>query len=187
MLRLQIIIASTREGRLGDKVGAWAEKHAREHGKFEIELVDLKQVNLPLFDEPKHPRFREYTKEHTKRWSEIVSRGDAYLIVTSEYDFGPPASLINALQYLSQEWAYKPAAMVSYGGVSGGTRCTNALRIILTSLKMMPLMESVNIPFFAQYVNKETGVFDPGEIQAKAVGPMLDELMKWATAMKTMR
>ncbi len=100
---LQIIIASTRDARQGPTVAAWFTDLARRHGKFEIEVVDLAAVNLPLFDEPHHPRFRRYEHDHTKAWSAIVQRADAYVVVTPEYDHSPPAALTNALQYLVHE------------------------------------------------------------------------------------
>lgn len=187
MLTLQVIIASTREARKGPAVAAWFLERARAHGKFDVELVDLADVGLPLLDEPKHPRFAQYEHAHTKAWSAIVARADAYVFVTPEYDFGAPASLVNALQYLAREWAYKPAAFVSYGGVSGGTRSVEAAKQVVTALKMMPMFEQVAIPFFAQHIDATTGVFDPGEVQAKAAVTMLDELLKWAEALAPMR
>lgn len=92
------------------KVADWFIPIAESQGEFAVERVDLKDMNLPLFDEPKHPRLGEYEHEHTKRWSATVARADAFVFVTPEYDFGPPASLINALQFLVKEWAYKPSA-----------------------------------------------------------------------------
>jgi NAD(P)H-dependent FMN reductase len=187
MLKLQIIVASTREGRSGPRVAQWFLDRAREHGKFDVELVDLAELDLPLLDEPRHPRFAQYEHSHTKRWSAIVDSGDAYVFVTPEYDHAPPASLVNALQYLSREWAYKPGAFVSYGGVSAGTRGVQMAKEILSALKVVPLFETVAIPFFAQHLDKETGAFDPGPTQAQAATAMLDELLKWAEALRPMR
>lgn len=187
MLTLQMIVASTREGRKGPLVASWALECARAHGKFDVELVDLAVVNLPLFDEPKHPRFADYQHAHTKAWSATISRADAFVFVTPEYDYSAPAALVNALQYLVREWAYKPVGFVSYGGVSGGTRGVQMTKQLVTALKMMPMFEAVSIPFFAQYIDKETGAFDPGELQAKAATVMLDELLKWATALAPLR
>jgi NAD(P)H-dependent FMN reductase len=184
MLTLQVITVATRTGRLGPTVASWFLEKARAHGKFEIEAIDLAEVNLPLFDEPRHPRFQQYEYDHTKAWSAIVSRADAYVFVTPEYNYSPPPSLVNALDYLSKEWAYKPSGFVSYGGVSGGTRSVQASKMIVTALKMMPMMEAVSIPFFSQYINTETGAFEPGESQAKAAVGLLDELLKWAEALK---
>lgn len=187
MLNLQVIVASTRPSRQGHLVGAWFLERARAHGKFNIELVDLAEVNLPMFDEPAHPRLAQYEGEHTKAWSAIVDRADAFVFVTPEYDYGTPVSLVNALQYLVNEWAYKPVGFASYGGVSGGTRGVQMTKQFVTALKMMPMAEAVVIPFFAQHMDRETGAFDPGETQATAAAVMLDELLKWAGALKPLR
>ena len=184
MLTLQVIIASTREGRQGVPVGRWFHEAALRHGKFNVELVDLAEVNLPLLDEPKHPRFAQYEHEHTKAWSATVARADAYVFVTPEYDYGAPASLINALQFLAKEWAYKPCGFASYGGVSGGTRGVQMAKQIVTSLKMMPMAEAVAVPFFMKSMNAETGAFEPGETQDAAAVVLLDELLKWAVALE---
>ena len=186
-LHLEVITASTREGRKGPAVAAWFLERARRHGRFAIESVDLRLVDLPLLDEPRHPRFRDYRHEHTKAWSAIVDRADAYVTVTPEYDFGPPAALVNALQYLQQEWAYKPMAFVSYGGVSGGTRSVQMTKQIVTALKMMPIYEAVSIPFFNNHIDPATGAFAPDDVQEKAAAAMLDELARWAEALKPMR
>ncbi|HEX6630669.1 MAG TPA: NAD(P)H-dependent oxidoreductase [Gemmatimonadaceae bacterium] len=187
MPNLQVILASTREGRQGPVVASWFMERARAHGKFDLELVDLAAVGLPLLDEPRHPRLAQYEHEHTRRWSATVGRADAYVVVTPEYDYGPPASLVNAIQYLVREWAYKAMGFVSYGGVSGGTRGVQVTKQIVTTLRVMPIPEAVAIPFFAQYVHTETGTFDPGEVQAKAAGVMLDELLRWTTALAPLR
>ncbi len=184
---LQVFSVSTREGRLGPAVSAWFMDCARRHGHFEVELIDLAEVNLPLFDEPKHPRFGDYAHEHTRAWSALVKRADAYVYVTPEYDFSAPAALVNALQYLTLEWQYKPVGFASYGGVSGGTRGVQMTKQLVTTLKMMPMVEAVAIPFFAQHIDTATGVFAPGDVQDKAAAVMLDELHKWALALQPMR
>jgi NAD(P)H-dependent FMN reductase len=187
MPSLQVVIASTRQGRKGNGVGAWFVERACVHGKFDVELIDLKEVNLPLFDEPCHPRLQQYEHEHTKGWSATVERADAFVFVTPEYDYSAPASLVNALQYLVNEWAYKPVGFVSYGGVSGGTRGVQMTKELVTTLKMVPLFEAVTIPFFTQYFDEKTGAFAPGELQEKAAVVMLDELLRWTEALKQLR
>jgi NAD(P)H-dependent FMN reductase len=187
MALLQVIIASTRPGRKGAAVGAWFEQRARQHGKFEIEIVDLAAVNLPLLDEPEHPRFRRYQHEHTKRWSERVARADAFVFVTPEYNFSAPPSLVNAIDYLAHEWAYKPVGFVSYGGVSGGTRSAQMTRLQICALKMVPIPDAVTIPFFTNFIDKATGAFNPGELQEKAAVVMLDELLRWTGALAVLR
>jgi NAD(P)H-dependent FMN reductase len=187
MLHLEIFIVSTRPARMGGMVANWFVEQARGHAKFDIEVVDLAEVNLPMMDEPRHPRLRQYEHDHTKAWSAIVERADAFVFVTPEYNFSSPPSLINALDYLLHEWAYKPVGLVSYGGVSGGTRSAQMTKQIVTALKMMPMMEAVTIPFFSQYVDNEARTFTPPDVQEKAAIVMLDELLKWAEALKTMR
>ena len=184
---LQVVTASTRPGRKGPLVGDWFLEQARSHGKFEVEPVDLAEVDLPLLDEPKHPRLQQYEHEHTREWSRIVDRADAFVLVTPEYDHSPPASLLNALQFLVREWAYKPLGFVSYGGVSGGTRSAEITKLTATTLRMMPIPEAVHIPFFSKSIDPETGEFDPGEVQEKAAVVMLDELVRWTEALQRLR
>lgn len=184
---LQIIIASTRAGRAGLAVANWFEAVARRHGGFEVEVIDLAEVDLPLFDESRHPRLGQYEHAHTKAWSATVERADAFVVVTPEYNHVPPAALLNAFQHLVREWAYKPIAFVSYGGVSGATRGVQVSKQIAVALKMMPIPETVAIPFFAQHLDREMGTFDPGEVQEQAAGAMLDELRRWAQALEPLR
>jgi len=183
---LQILLTSTRPGRKGAPVAAWFERQARQHGGFDVELVDLQAVNLPLFDEPEHPRFRKYQHDHTKAWSATVSRADAFVFVTPEYNFSAPPSLVNALDYLSAEWAYKPVGFVSYGGVAGGTRAVQMTKLTVTALKMMPMAEGVFIPFFSKYIDANDA-FTPEDTQNAAAQTMLKELLRWTKAMAVLR
>jgi NAD(P)H-dependent FMN reductase len=183
--QLQVVIASTRPGRAGLPIGRWAAEAAAEHGGFDVELVDLEEMRLPLLDEPNHPRMRRYTKEHTLRWSEKVSGADAFLFVTPEYNYGPPPALLNAVNFLHDEWAYKPAAFVSYGGVAAGLRSVQALKQVLTTLRMVPIPEGVAIPFVFEHLSP-AGLKPPPPVAA-AVGPMLDELLRWTNALTELR
>ncbi len=184
---LQVIIVSTRQGRLGPAVAHWFHRQAQTFDGFDVELVDLAEVNLPLLDEPHHPRLANYQHEHTKRWSAVVARADAFVFVTPEYNFSTPPSLVNALDYLAKEWAYKPAAFVSYGGISGGMRSVMMTKSILTSLRMVPIYEAVNLPMFAQQIDRTTGEFNATEANEKAADAMLKELHKWAGVLRAMR
>lgn len=186
-MKLHVVVASTRSGRQGSLVGALFLDRARAHGRFDVELVDLAEVDLPLLDEPAHPRLGQYEHAHTRAWSETVDRADAFVFVTPEYDHAPPASLVNALQHLVREWAYKPVGFVSYGGVSAGTRGVQVAKQIVAALRMVPIVETVAIPFFAQHVDRERGVFDPGPVQERAATAMLGELHRWATALQPLR
>lgn len=185
-LKLHTIIASTRPGRIGPKVAAWFHSAAAAHGGFDCELVDLADFALPVFDEPHHPRLRRYERAHTKAWSDSVAAADAFAFVFPEYNYFVSPSLVNAIDYLSGEWARKPAGLVSYGGMSGGLRAAQSLRLLLAGVKVMPLPEAVAIPFVGQSVG-EDGVFRPTDAVAATVAPMLDELRLWAEALKPLR
>ncbi len=185
-LNLKIIIGSTRPGRVGPTIARWIEEFAREQGGFEVELIDLAALELPLFDEPAHPRLRQYEHDHTKRWSAIVESADAFVFVTPEYDFFPPAALVNAIQCLALEWGEKPAGIVSYGGVSGGLRAAQVLRQLLGNLNVVALPGTVPVPFFPQFIDEEQ-VFRPNDQMRQGAGAMIDSLLKWAAALRTMR
>src|ERR1700722_9571515 len=118
MPRLQIIIASTRPGRVGLPVGLWFEGRALAHQAFDVEVADLAELALPFMDEPNHPRLREYTHEHTKDWSAKVDAADAFVLVMPEYNYGFKAPGKTAIAFLHYEWRHKPVGFVSYGGVS---------------------------------------------------------------------
>jgi NAD(P)H-dependent FMN reductase len=186
MPTLQIIIASTRPGRAGLPIGQWFTARARAHGAFDIDLADLAEINLPFLDEPAHPRLRQYTKQHTKDWSARVEGADAFAIVMPEYNFGFPAPIKNAVDFLHSEWNYKPVGFVSYGGVAAGTRAVQQLKQVLTTLKMFPLFEAVAIPFFAQFIDDD-GVFQANETLEKAADAMLDELLSLSEVMRPLR
>ena len=185
-LKLHVIVASTRPSRKGPAVARWFEGFARTHGGFEPVLVDIADFDLPVYDEPEHPLTHRYRHEHTKRWSESVAAADAYAFVMPEYNYFPPPSLVNALDFLVAEWTYKPAGLVSYGGVSGGLRAAQAVKLLLTALKVMPIPEGVAIPNFAQFMD-ESGTFRPNELVEKSAGTMLAELLRWAEALKPLR
>jgi NAD(P)H-dependent FMN reductase len=181
-LKLAIIIGSVRPGRVGPYVAEWFADVAREHGGFEVELVDLVDVALPLLDEPHHPSKQHYENEHTKRWSAIIDGADAFVFVTPEYDYFAPASLVNAVQYLAKEWKYKVAGVVSYGGISGGLRSTQTVRTLLSNLDVHAVMHSVSIQFVSRQI--QDGVFTPPDHAPGSAALLLNELEKWAAALQ---
>lgn len=152
---LQVIVASTRPGRIGRTIADWFADRAELHGAFTVEIVDLAAVNLPMFDEPKHPRSGEYVHQHTKDWSATISRADAFVFVMPEYNYGFNAAVKNAVDFLSAEWAHKPVSFVSYGGMSGGVRAVQMFKQVVTTLKMYPIQDAVAIASAAQFIDAE--------------------------------
>lgn len=183
---LQIIVASTRPGRVGLPVAQWLHEVAQKHAGFTVELVDLAELALPMMDEPNHPRLRQYVHEHTKRWSATVDRADAFVIVMPEYNHGYTAPLKNALDYLSHEWANKPVGLVSYGGVAAGARAVTTLKPVLSMLKLFAAGSSVQIPFVAQFLSEEREI-EPNEMMSASAEAMLVELEVLAHALKPLR
>jgi NAD(P)H-dependent FMN reductase len=156
------------------------------HGGFDVELVDLAEQQLPILDEPNHPRLGQYVHQPTKDWSATVSRVDAFLFVTPEYNHSYPGALKNALDYLSAEWADKAAGIVSYGGFSAGLRAATALKPVLAALRMIPVVEAVSIPFFAQFLTDDDEFVPNTELEAGAKA-MLDELLRLSGALRSLR
>jgi NAD(P)H-dependent FMN reductase len=186
MPTLLIIIASTRPGRIGLPVANWFVERAAAHGGFQLDVVDLAELNLPLLDEPKHPRLRQYTQEHTRAWSATVEAADAIAMVTSEYNYGYPAALKNAIDYLHHEWRYKPVGFVSYGGVAAGTRAVQQLKQVVGGVSMMPVQAGVNIPFVRQFLGDD-GTITGNDVMVEAVPAMLDELLRVQEALAPLR
>ncbi|MFJ4436148.1 NADPH-dependent FMN reductase [Streptomyces sp. NPDC088923] len=186
MPKLSIVIASTRPGRVGLPVGQWIDAVAREHGGFdEVDLVDLAELDLPFMDEPNHPRLRQYTHDHTKRWSARVESADAFVFVMPEYNYGYNAEIKNAIDYLCLEWAYKPVGLVSYGGVSAGTRAAQMIKQVVTTLKMTPVFEAVSIPFVQQFL--KDGRVEANDVMETSAKAMLDELTQVSAALRPLR
>ena len=183
--RLAVVVGSTRPGRAALPLAEWIAQIARDHGGFEVELVDLADVDLPLFNEPRHPILKQYEYDYTKRWSAIVDAADAFVMVSPEYNHGITAVLKNAIDYLHSEWAYKAVGILSYGGVAAGTRSAAMLKQVLAPLKMVPTVASVSLPFFQQFI--VDGVVKPNTEMTTAANAMLDELAHWTKALKTLR
>jgi len=181
---LYTIVASTRPGRIGLPIGQWVHERAIGHGAFKAELVDLAEVNLPMLDEPRHPRLRRYEHDHTRHWSDTVARADAFIFVVPEYNNGFNAPIKNAIDYLYHEWLHKPVGFVSYGGVSAGTRSVQMLKQVVTTLKMVPIFEAVNIPFVMNFVD-DRGNLHPNDEMEIACRAMLDELARWTPTLRT--
>lgn len=141
IMKIQIIIGSTRPGRVGPQIARWIRDKLPKDEHINYEIVDIADYHLPIFDEPKHPSTGEYSKSHTKEWSKKIKDGDAYIFVTPEYNKGYPASIKNAIDFLYHEWRDKPAMIVSYG-IRGGQSSSAQLKQVLEQLKMKLTEES---------------------------------------------
>lgn len=149
-------------------------------------MVDLAEVNLPFMNEPHHPRLGRYTHQHTRDWSAKVAEADAFVFVMPEYNYGYNAELKNAIDYLHNEWKYKPVGLVSYGGVSAGTRAAQMIKQVVTTLKMTPVFEAVSIPFVQQFIDDDQRLL-PNDVMTSSAKAMLDELVRFTDALRPLR
>lgn len=186
MYHLKIISSTVRPGRKGPIVTKWIADLAKQNENFSVEVLDLGEINLPMMNEPNHPSLRKYEHEYTKWWSAKIDEADAFIFVTAEYDFNYPAPLRNALEYLFHEWGYKAAGIVTYGGVSAGTRAQNSLKNDLATFKMVALSEAVNFPFFQKNIN-DLNEFEANDISHKAAEVMLKQIVRWTKGLKTIK
>jgi NAD(P)H-dependent FMN reductase len=138
IMKVQIIIGSTRPGRVGPQIASWMVDNLPKQDNTTYEIVDIADWNLPLFDEPVHPSMNQYAHDYTKAWSQKIKEADAYIFLTPEYNAGYPAALKNAIDYLYHEWTDKPVMIVSYG-VGGGPTASAQLRQVAERLKMHPV------------------------------------------------
>jgi NAD(P)H-dependent FMN reductase len=174
---LQIIIGSTRPGRRGAVVGRWFHDLAARHDRFDVELIDLLEVGLPLLDEPQPSGRGPYTRAHTQRWSRTISAGQAYVFVVPEYNHSYNAATKNALDFLNEEWRHKPIAFVSYGGTAAGARAVQALTPVVVSLGMKPLARAVHIPRINRAVTADGTLCTDDRLDTSAL-TLLDELFQ---------
>ncbi|HUC87501.1 MAG TPA: NAD(P)H-dependent oxidoreductase [Candidatus Saccharimonadales bacterium] len=172
--KIGIIIGSTRPQRIGPSIAKWVLGQASQRQDLKFEIIDLAEINLPMFDEPRVPAMGQYEHEHTKRWAAVVAGFDGFIFVTPEYNYGYPASLKNALDFIYKEWKGKPAAFVGYGAAAGGLRAVMQLKQLLFILKMVPVYVDVIIPRANSQV--ADGRFTPQEDQVKALDDLLDDL-----------
>ena len=185
MPTLTVIAGSSRPGRAGGPIAEWFTERARAHGGFDVEVADLAEIGLPLLDEPNHPRLGQYTKQHTKDWSATIDRADAVVFVTPEYNYGYPATIKNAIDFLHREWRDKPVGFVSYGGVAAGPRAGQPRQPVGTPLRRGPVLERVRIPVPAPPI--KDGTFEANDLVNQAADTMLDELVRVEAALHPLR
>jgi NAD(P)H-dependent FMN reductase len=184
MMRIAIIIGSTRPGRKAEAVAKWVCEIAQNRSDVEFELVDIKDFNLPLLDEPLSPIMGQYTHQHTKDWSAKIASFDAYVFVTPEYNHATSGALKNAVDFLYHEWVNKAAGFVGYGG-AGGARAVEQLRLVMAEVQIATVRNQVLLSMFTDFEN--FSVFKPVSQHEKSVNAMLDQVIAWGGALKTLR
>ena len=184
MLRIAIIIGSTRPGRNGEAVARWVYEIAQKRSDVEFELIDIKDFNLPLLDEPVPPSLGQYTKEHTKAWAAKIDSFDAYVFVTPEYNHGTSGALKNAIDFLYKEWNNKAAGFVGYGSALGA-RAVEHLRLVMGELQVADVRAQVGLSLFTDFEN--FSVFKPAPQHEKSINDMLDQVIAWGGALKSLR
>ena len=190
MTVISVIVGSTREGRFSEKPAGWILQHLKKREGVDARLLDLRDFPMPFFDQavpPAMPGRAPYTNEVVQRWTAAIAQSDGFVFVTPEYNFGPPAVLKNAIDWVYPEWNRKAAAFVSAGGV-GGARSIQQLRETASALQLALISASVNIPVATLWAHFQGGDVDAGLAElATPAGAMIDDLLWWTAALKTAR
>ena len=184
MIRIGIILGSTRPNRIGEQVAAWVLDHAAGRHDAEFELVDLREHPLPHLDEPMPPSLGQYQNEHTRRWAAKIASFDGFVIVTPEYNHGPSGVLKNALDFLYAEWNNKAVGFVSYGN-AGGARAVEQLRMTAAELQMADVRQQVTLSVFTEFENYS--IFKPGDYNVPNLHLMIDQVIAWSVALAPLR
>ncbi|GED97273.1 NADPH-dependent FMN reductase [Gordonia crocea] len=186
MPTLMIVVGSVREGRIALPIANWARRAVEADGRFDVDFVDLKELALPLMDEPNHPRLGDYTKPHTRQWSARVAAADAFLFAFPEYNYSFAPAIKNAIDYLHSEWTRKPVGFVNWGGNSGGTRAQAALRPVVGAVGLVMTRGNVEINFPQKQLDAE-GRFIGNEQQDAVLAAQLDEMVQLDEALRPLR
>ena len=185
MLRIGIIIGSTRPGRKADAVARWVHGIAKKRSDAEYEVVDVQAFGLPLLDEPMPPSLGQpYSKPHSRAWSAKIESLDGFVFVTPEYNHATSGALKNAIDFLFREWNDKAAGFVGYGS-AGGARAIENLRLVMGELKVADVRAQVMLSLFTDFENFAT--FRPAAMHEQYVHAMLNEVVAWAGALKALR
>jgi NAD(P)H-dependent FMN reductase len=184
MIRIGIIIGSTRPGRIGAAVAEWVHEQARRRSDAAFELVDIADFDLPLLDEPVPPSMGQYSKPHTKVWADKIASFDAFIFVTPEYNHGIAGALKNAIDFLYAEWNNKVAGFVGYGS-AGGTRAVESLRLVMAELQVATVRSQVALSLFTDF--EDFRDFKPGAHHQKPLDTLFDQLIAWGEALKIVR
>jgi NAD(P)H-dependent FMN reductase len=184
MLKIAVIIGSTRPGRVGESVGKWVHELAAKRTDAQFELVDIQDFNLPLLDEAVPPSRGQYSQQHTKTWAAKIESFDGYVFVTPEYNHGICGALKNAIDFLFREWNNKAAGFVGYGS-AGGVRAVEHLRQVMAEVQVATVRSQVALSLFTDFENYTH--FKPDPRHEKSLSQMLDQLVAWSGALQSLR
>jgi NAD(P)H-dependent FMN reductase len=184
MVKIAVIVGSTRPGRKAEDVARWVMQIASLRSDAIYELVDIQEFNLPLLDEPVPPSMGQYSKPHTMAWAARIAEFDGFVFVTPEYNHGTSGALKNAIDFLYKEWNNKAAGFVGYGS-AGGARAVEALRLVMGELQVADVRAQVMLSLFTDFENFTT--FKPAPFQEQSVTTMLDQVVSWSHALQTVR
>ena len=184
MLKIGIIVGSTRPGRKAETVARWVLAHAATRGDAEYSLVDLQAFPLPLLDEVSPPSLGRYEHPHTRAWAAEIGKYDGYVFITPEYNHSIPAALKNAIDFLYAEWNDKAAGFVSYGS-AGGVRAAEALRLVMGELQIADVRAQVTLSLATDFERYTT--FKPGPHHERPLKALFDQLISWAGALQLLR
>jgi len=189
MIRIGVIVGSTRPQRRSPQVASWVEQRAATRDDVEVEVLDLRAADLPMYDEPVAPAVGAIQGERARAWTAEVARFDAYVVVVPEYNHSYPAVVKNAIDLVFHEWNDKAVGFVSYG-LHGGVRAVEHLRAVVSEVKLASVRTHVVLSLFHDFTLTDTvqpGSFTPDEHQDQTLERMLDELVAWAGALQTLR
>jgi len=187
MVKIKIIVGSTRSARFGRQPAEWLLDIAKKHTKdASFEIVDLKDIALPFLDEPLPPGMGNYQNDTTKAWAKIVDDADGFIYVTPEYNFSIPATLKNAIDTVAAEWHNKPVAYVGYGATGGGIRAIEHLRAVAAQHHMFDIHEQVTIHSYYTQLD-ENGAFMPTEELNRQAEGLVESIAFWTQQLKEAR
>lgn len=185
MVRIAILVGSTRPGRYGETVARWVYDQAAHRDDATFDIVDIAEHDLPLLDEPAPAAAdSDYSRPHTRRWSEVIASFDGYVFVAPEYNHSVSAALKNAIDYLYTEWHNKAAGFVGYG-VHGGIRAVEHLRLVMAELHVADVRDQVSLSLLHDFENMR--VFQPGPHNEEILDRMLDQVVAWSNALAPLR
>jgi NAD(P)H-dependent FMN reductase len=185
-MKLMIIWGSSRQGRKGGTVADWVKNESAKDSRFEVDFVDLRDLKLPFFDEPMGPfsmarAGKDYVNPLGRTWAQRVGKADGVILITPEYNHAPPAVLKNALDWVGPEWTDKPVGLISYGGISGGTRAVEQLRTITIELGLINVANAIAFPFFSQAFGEDGQPVH--ESSNESLKKMLGEIVRLRTSL----